>query len=291
MTTTIRDEEGAPGILPVIAVDRAAAQPLYRQIYEGYREAIVERPAARAASGCPRRAPSRASSADLAHPRPERVRAAPGGGLHREPVGSGTFVASTPARRRPAAERPPRRREAPGRARAPVGEGGRPRVRATGPEPWLGGFGRLPHERARDRPLPVPASGRRLVARHCRNAPAQPARTTASRWGTVPLREALAAYLRTARAVRCEAEQIMVVSGSQQALEISARVLLDPGQPVWIEEPGYAGARDVLAHGRGARWCPCRSTTRGWTWRPASPAVPSRAGRATSRRRTSTRSA
>ncbi len=38
----------------------------------------------------------------------------------------------------------------------------------------------------------------------------------------------------------------MVTSGSQQALQIAARVLLEPGAPVWVEEPGYAGARDVL---------------------------------------------
>ena len=39
----------------------------------------------------------------------------------------------------------------------------------------------------------------------------------------------------------------MIVSGSQQALEISARVLLDPGSPVWMEEPGYRLARNVFA--------------------------------------------
>lgn len=39
----------------------------------------------------------------------------------------------------------------------------------------------------------------------------------------------------------------MIVSGSQQALELSARVLLDPGSPVWIEEPGYRLARDAFA--------------------------------------------
>jgi GntR family transcriptional regulator/MocR family aminotransferase len=73
--------------------------------------------------------------------------------------------------------------------------------------------------------------------------------------GDLSLRQALAAYLGTARAVRCEAEQIMVVSGSQQALEITVRVLLDPGQPVWVEEPGYGGARDALAMA-GARLVP-----------------------------------
>jgi GntR family transcriptional regulator/MocR family aminotransferase len=73
--------------------------------------------------------------------------------------------------------------------------------------------------------------------------------------GDWTFRQALAAYLGTARAVRCEAEQVMVVSGSQQALEITARVLLDPGQPVWVEEPGYGGARDALAMA-GARRVP-----------------------------------
>jgi GntR family transcriptional regulator/MocR family aminotransferase len=55
--------------------------------------------------------------------------------------------------------------------------------------------------------------------------------------------------------VRCEADQVLVVSGSQQALEVSARVLLEPGSRVWVEEPGYVGARDVLAMA-GARLVP-----------------------------------
>src|ERR1700719_4450775 len=65
--------------------------------------------------------------------------------------------------------------------------------------------------------------------------------------GSEALRETIANYLRTARSLRCEAEQVMVVSGSQQALEISARVVLDPGSRVWVEEPGYRLARDVFA--------------------------------------------
>jgi len=64
--------------------------------------------------------------------------------------------------------------------------------------------------------------------------------------GSADFRESIAAYLRTARAVNCEASQIMIVSGSQQALEISARVLLDPGNAVWVEEPGYRLAQQVL---------------------------------------------
>jgi GntR family transcriptional regulator/MocR family aminotransferase len=64
--------------------------------------------------------------------------------------------------------------------------------------------------------------------------------------GAKSLRETIATYLRTARSLHCEAEQIMIVSGSQQALEISARVLLNPESRVWIEEPGYLFARSVF---------------------------------------------
>jgi len=64
--------------------------------------------------------------------------------------------------------------------------------------------------------------------------------------GLKELREAIGTYLRAARSVRCEWQQIMIVSGSQQALDISARTLLDVGSPVWVEEPGYWLARHML---------------------------------------------
>jgi GntR family transcriptional regulator / MocR family aminotransferase len=64
--------------------------------------------------------------------------------------------------------------------------------------------------------------------------------------GSQEFREVIATYLRTARAVHCEASQIMVVNGSQHALDLSARVLLDPDCPVWIEEPGYVFLRHTL---------------------------------------------
>ncbi len=65
--------------------------------------------------------------------------------------------------------------------------------------------------------------------------------------GSLALRETVASYLRTARSVRCEASQVMIVTGSQQALDITARVLLDPGSAIWFEEPGYRLARDSFA--------------------------------------------
>lgn len=73
--------------------------------------------------------------------------------------------------------------------------------------------------------------------------------------GYRPLREAVAAYLGMARAVRCDPAQVIIVSGAQQALDIVTRVLLDPGDPVWVEDPGYLGSRGALL-GAGAEITP-----------------------------------
>jgi GntR family transcriptional regulator/MocR family aminotransferase len=64
----------------------------------------------------------------------------------------------------------------------------------------------------------------------------------ADRRGYRPLREAIAEYLRTSRGVRCAAEQIVIVSGIQQALDLLARLLLKRGDRIWMEDPGYFGA-------------------------------------------------
>jgi len=90
-------------------------------------------------------------------------------------------------------------------------------------------------------------------------------RITARRWrngavflgsaataGDKVLRNAIAAYVTSARGARCSPEQIFMVSGAQQALDLAARVLIEAGDTVWMEDPGYAGARAALA-GAGAR--------------------------------------
>ena len=69
--------------------------------------------------------------------------------------------------------------------------------------------------------------------------------------GLPQLREALARYLQRSRGVRCSAEQVLIVNGSQQALDLAARVLIDPGDGVIIEEPCYPGARAVFASNGG----------------------------------------
>jgi GntR family transcriptional regulator/MocR family aminotransferase len=73
--------------------------------------------------------------------------------------------------------------------------------------------------------------------------------------GLPALRAAISRYLGAARGVVCEPEQVFVVAGTQAGLDLVCRLLLDPGDPVWIEEPGYLGARGALA-GAGARLVP-----------------------------------
>lgn len=75
--------------------------------------------------------------------------------------------------------------------------------------------------------------------------------------GYRPLRMAIAEHLRAYRAVRCSWEQVIVVSGSQQALGLCAGLLLDEGDAAWIEDPCYLGARAALS-ASGARLVPVR---------------------------------
>ncbi|MEO8661210.1 MAG: PLP-dependent aminotransferase family protein, partial [Bryobacteraceae bacterium] len=64
--------------------------------------------------------------------------------------------------------------------------------------------------------------------------------------GYLALREAIADHLGAARGVACEARQIVVTSGTQQSLDLLARVILRPGDQVWVEDPGYADAADAF---------------------------------------------
>lgn len=85
----------------------------------------------------------------------------------------------------------------------------------------------------------------RLVGRFWRVPPRELLRPGEA-GGFRPLREAIAAYLRAVRALPVEPEQVFVTSGAQQALDLVARLLVDPGEKVWIEDPGYAGLRGPL---------------------------------------------
>src|SRR5262245_8416047 len=116
----------------------------------------------------------------------------------------------------------------------------------------------LPAWRLRDAPLPYdfrygrPAYGdfphetwRRVLARSARRASVQ-ALDYGQPEGLVALRDAVADHASRTRAVRCTAEDVVIVNGSQQALDLATRVLVEPGEAVVLEEPHYAGARRVL---------------------------------------------
>ncbi len=94
----------------------------------------------------------------------------------------------------------------------------------------------------------------RLVARHARAMPTS-MRGYQHPAGYEPLRRAIASYLATARGVNCAVEQVFVVNGSQQGIALTAQVLLNPGDGVWMEDPGYLGAKGALL-GAGARLMP-----------------------------------
>ena len=89
--------------------------------------------------------------------------------------------------------------------------------------------------------------------------------------GYPPLREAVADYLRGSRGLRCEPTQIAIVSGTQEALDLIARLFLEAGDRVAVEEPSYVGATRVF-EAAGARIVPVPVdaegiTTTGRTWR------------------------
>ncbi|ASC72583.1 PLP-dependent aminotransferase family protein [Halomicronema hongdechloris C2206] len=87
---------------------------------------------------------------------------------------------------------------------------------------------------------------RRLLTRHCSTSSSL-MNYSADAAGYLPLRQAIADYLGRSRAVQCSPEQVIIVNGSQQALDLIARLTLDAGDWVAMEDPGYLGARYCFA--------------------------------------------
>jgi GntR family transcriptional regulator / MocR family aminotransferase len=239
------------GVSPIIPIDRVSGVPLHKQIYEGYREAILRgdlRPGQQIAS-------SRTFAGELHVSRFPVLNAYAqllAEGYFESRVGAGTFIsgalpeqlmsvprtATVPARM-PSGPRPVSRRSF--------------QVPAFPPAILQRGWGAFGvHQPAFDQfPFPIWSS---LVSRHSQSPQAHSIHHIDPK-GLPRFREEIASYLRTARGVKCDASQIMIVSGSQQALDITARVLFDPGNRVWVEEPGYSLERSVLL-AAGCKLCP-----------------------------------
>lgn len=86
---------------------------------------------------------------------------------------------------------------------------------------------------------------RRLLAKYLRVEQSHLLNYSHTAYG--PLRVALANYLRVTRMMHVDPRQVVIVNGSHQAIDLCARMLADDGERAWIEDPGYWGARNVLA--------------------------------------------
>jgi GntR family transcriptional regulator/MocR family aminotransferase len=240
------------GAAPLITIDPSSRAPLQQQIYQGLRRAILSgslTPGTRLLS-------SRALATELAVSRTTTLLAFDqllAEGYVSARHGSGTFVAIELPDDLPrvARVRSPSRGTLPGLARRGLALASMPpAARRLGASPRAFRLG-------------VPALDlvptrlwSQLLARRTRSATlaqldyGDPA-------GLKALREAIAAHVSTTRGTHCTADQVFVVAGAQRGLEWICRLLLDPGDAVWLEEPGYPGARSALV-GAGARILPAR---------------------------------
>ena len=236
-----------------LSLDQSSAVPLYRQLYEGLRKAILSgqlRPSMRLQS-------TRELSVELGVSRNTVMNAFEqllAEGYLEGQVGSGTYVSSalpddmlhagTVSVRAAGARRKGRALSARGQVIAGALMNASPTeasTRAFRPgTPALDAF-----------PFDI---WMKLTARHWRY-PRRELLGYGDSAGYAPLRKAVSEYLGAARAVRCAPEQVIITSGAQQALDLAARLLLDAGDSVWIEDPGFLGARSSLI-GAGARLVP-----------------------------------
>ena len=234
--------------LGAVLVEASRNEPLHAQIHRGVRDAILS---GQLSPGL--RLPSTRCLADAWSVSRSTVVLAfeqlIAEGYLQGRIGAGTFVnASIPdhlleVRREPSVDRSAR----------PTSDPGPPRISRRGKkvrEKYLS------RRKLVDRPLPfrpgVPAEGtfpsplwRRLTSRIWRSFERDRA-APLDLLGYRPLREAIAVHLRASRGLNCQPEQVVVVSSTQHALTLLAQVLLDPGEPVWIEDPGYLRAQAAL---------------------------------------------
>lgn len=235
-----------------LPLDPRSSAPLYRQLYDGVRHAILQ---GHLRAGT--RLPSTRALADglnlsrntiaLAY---EQLLAE---GYVEGRAGSGTYVSRA---------LPEQLLHASSATSSPAQRPGTPAVLARRGEALTSGpqsLARYPHGvRAFYRGAAVDAFPfgiwTRLVLRRLRARPSH-LLGSSDRGGHRPLREAIARYLGTSRAVQCCPEQVIVCSGSLRALDFSMRLLLDEGEAVWLEDPCYHSARSIIK-GAGARLIP-----------------------------------
>jgi GntR family transcriptional regulator/MocR family aminotransferase len=229
----------------VISIDPAAQAPLYRQLYDEFRAAIL---AGRLKAGN-KLPPTRELANELGISRNTVVAAYDqllSEGYIESHVGAGAWVTSALPEEMLQSRPLPARSTRGNPQRRAISKRGERLVSALPPISHQGAGKMLPFRCA----LPDLASfpfdvWTRLLAKHSRN-PSHDLFGYAHVAGYPRLREAIAAYLRSARAVKCEADQVIIVPGAQVALDLATQTLLDPGDTVLMEDPGYFGVRGVF---------------------------------------------
>ncbi len=242
---------------PLVVIDDEASTPLWRQIYDQLRQAVVS---GRLPAGV-QLPPSRALAEDLVISRNSVTAAyaqlaAEGYLQHRQRLG--TFAASVvpdvPSQPRTiqVATSTTRAKRSPRATR-------RTSLSATG-ETFVAAAKRLTapssgRMNSHGPPLPFRigdpaidafpvALWSRLLSRRWRGGSVPLGYSEPG--GAQPLRAAVASYLSTSRAVRCDPSQVFIASGTQQAVDLAIRLIMSPGDAVWIESPGYPGARAAI---------------------------------------------
>jgi GntR family transcriptional regulator / MocR family aminotransferase len=120
---------------------------------------------------------------------------------------------------------------------------------------WITFAGRRPFQMSDPSSLDFPSRiWGAIAARHARRFHSW-LRTEDDKTGYPPLRKAIAQYLGLSRGVKCDPDQVVIVSGVQQALDLLSRLLVKQGDPVWMEDPGYFGALIAL-NNAGAKVIP-----------------------------------
>ena len=231
----------------MIRLDRAAPEPLHEQLYQQIRQELTT---GSFGNGSWRLPSSRALAADLGISR-FTVKLALGRlrteGYLRSILGSGTFIAELspehfmkarpanglrgngpPVRLSKRVEQLPDKRSG---KQLDAGIAGPPGAMLVPGIPAVDEFPLATWERLRTQVLA--RKGAHLL------------RYASSR-GELDLRKAIAAYLCDFRGVRCGPDQIVIVSGMQQAMMVTTLALVNPGEPVWLEDPGYSQARNVF---------------------------------------------
>ncbi|MCG8509357.1 MAG: PLP-dependent aminotransferase family protein [Rhodospirillales bacterium] len=241
--------------IDIVSIDRSSGVPVYRQLYQTLREAILD---GRLKTGT-RLPASRVLAGDLGISRNTVIstyQTLLSEGFLEARHGSGTFIANLP-------QSAMRIREQTHLTPLPA-LSRRGRLMATQPQEGAS-FGQIAfHPGYPDiRQFPFSIWSRLSSGNLKRNNTEFAGYSMID--GHPRLKSAIAEYLAVSRGVKCDPSQIIVVGGTQAALDLIGRVLLDPGDHFWIEEPGYQGAYGAFLSA-GGHPVPVPVSRRGWTF-------------------------